>query len=207
MAQRPRGRATSIVASGLAAACIAVTAAGPAAADTIRNQEWWLSSLHVTKAWMSSKGTGVTVAVLDTGVDPTQPDLAGSVTDREGLHRLRRETGQPVLGDPRHGRGQPHRRARARPAPRRRDHRGGPGRQDPLGPGHAGEQGPAAGQRQYRGSACRCRSPGASATRSGTAPRSSSCRWTRQRCPRPWVPGEPARNGDRNRNGGGGDRH
>ncbi len=80
MAQRPRGRATSIVASGLAAACIAVTAAGPAAADTVRNQEWWLSSLHVTKAWMSSKGTGVTVAVLDTGVDPTQPDLAGSVT-------------------------------------------------------------------------------------------------------------------------------
>jgi subtilisin family serine protease len=80
MAQRPSGRATSIIASGLAAACIAVTAAGPAAADTVRDQEWWLGPLHVTKAWLSSKGTGVTVAVLDTGVDPNQPDLAGSVT-------------------------------------------------------------------------------------------------------------------------------
>ena len=79
MAQRLRGRATSAVAAGLAAACLAM-AAGPAFADTVRNQEWWLSSLHVTNAWLSSRGSGVTVAVLNTGVDPGQPDLAGSVT-------------------------------------------------------------------------------------------------------------------------------
>ncbi len=79
MAQRLRGRATSAVAAGVAAACLAM-AAGPAFADTVRNQEWWLHSLHVTKAWLSSRGNGVTVAVLNTGVDPAQPDLAGSVT-------------------------------------------------------------------------------------------------------------------------------
>lgn len=98
MAQRPRGRATSIVASGLAAACIAVTAAGPAAADTIRNQEWWLGSLQVTKAWMSSKGTGVTVAVLDTGVDPAQPDLAGSVITGKDYTGSGEKAGTPFWG-------------------------------------------------------------------------------------------------------------
>jgi hypothetical protein len=79
MAQRLRSRATAAVAAGLAAACIAM-AAGPAFADTVRNQEWWLNSLHVTKAWLSSRGAGVTVAVLDTGVDPGQADLTGSVS-------------------------------------------------------------------------------------------------------------------------------
>ncbi|HWG64542.1 MAG TPA: S8 family serine peptidase [Streptosporangiaceae bacterium] len=66
-----------------AAAALALTTAvlstAPALADQVRNNEWWLASLHVTKAWMSSQGAGVTVAVLDTGVDPTQPDLTGSV--------------------------------------------------------------------------------------------------------------------------------
>ncbi len=79
MAQRLRGRATSAVAAVVAAACLAM-AAGPAFADTVRNQEWWLNSLHLTQAWLSTRGSGVTVAVLNTGVDPAQPDLAGSVT-------------------------------------------------------------------------------------------------------------------------------
>ena len=79
MAQRLRGRATAAVAAGLAAAYVALTA-GPALADSVRNQEWWLTTLHVTKAWDSSRGAGVTVAVLGNGVDPGQADLAGSVT-------------------------------------------------------------------------------------------------------------------------------
>ena len=79
MTQRRRARAARTIAAGLAASCVAVAAAGPALADTVRNNEWWLSSLHVTQAWLSTKGTGVTVAVLSTGVDTTQPDLAGSV--------------------------------------------------------------------------------------------------------------------------------
>jgi len=79
VARRFRRRATAVVAAGLAVACAALTA-GPALADQVRDQEWWLGALHVRTAWESSKGSGVTVAVLDTGVAPAQPDLAGSVT-------------------------------------------------------------------------------------------------------------------------------
>ena len=53
---------------------------GTAAGDKIRRAEWWLSRLHVTQAWPSSQGTGVTVALLSTGVLTSHPDLAGSVT-------------------------------------------------------------------------------------------------------------------------------
>ena len=46
---------------------------------TIRAQEWWLANLHVRQAWQSSRGAGVTVAVLSSGVLATHPDLSGSV--------------------------------------------------------------------------------------------------------------------------------
>ena len=46
---------------------------------TIRAQEWWLANLHVPQAWQSSRGAGVTVAVLSSGVLATHPDLSGSV--------------------------------------------------------------------------------------------------------------------------------
>jgi Subtilase family len=85
------------MAAGLAVACVALTAA-PAVADQIRNQEWWLSALHVTTAWESSKGSGVTVAVLDTGVDATQPDLAGSVTTGPDYTGSGRTAGGPFWG-------------------------------------------------------------------------------------------------------------
>jgi hypothetical protein len=97
MVQRLHRRATAAVAAGLAATCLGVAAA-PAFADTVRNQEWWLTSLHVTKAWLSSRGAGVTVAVLDTGVDPTQPDLAGSVTTGRDFTGSGRTAGGPFWG-------------------------------------------------------------------------------------------------------------
>jgi hypothetical protein len=53
---------------------------GTATGDKIRRSEWWLSRLHVTQAWPSTRGTGVTVALLSTGVLTSHPDLTGSVT-------------------------------------------------------------------------------------------------------------------------------
>ena len=62
---------------GIAASRAGMTS--QAAADKIRDQEWWLANLHVTQAWAATRGTGVTVAVLSSGVAADHPDLTGSV--------------------------------------------------------------------------------------------------------------------------------
>ena len=66
------------VAAGTAVVCLALSAA-PAFASGVRGQEWWLRKLHVTRAWQSTRASGVTVALLDTGVDTAQADLNGAV--------------------------------------------------------------------------------------------------------------------------------
>jgi subtilisin family serine protease len=54
--------------------------AGSAVADSIRdNQQWVLDMLRVEAAWSVTEGSGVTVAVIDSGVNPDVSDLAGSV--------------------------------------------------------------------------------------------------------------------------------
>ncbi|WP_432124806.1 type VII secretion-associated serine protease mycosin [Streptomyces sp. C10-9-1] len=77
MTPAPRTRRLTAV---LAAAAFALLpAAPPAHADTVRAQQWSLEALHTERAWQTTRGEGVTVAVLDTGVDDEHPDLAGSV--------------------------------------------------------------------------------------------------------------------------------
>ncbi|WP_433477456.1 S8 family serine peptidase [Spirillospora sp. CA-142024] len=72
---------------GVAAAAGAAALAGTwlmpvqAHADEVRDrQQPILNLLGMDAAWKITKGAGVTVAVVDSGVDPQQPDLRGKVT-------------------------------------------------------------------------------------------------------------------------------
>ncbi|MFB7175600.1 type VII secretion-associated serine protease mycosin [Streptomyces sp. NPDC056254] len=81
-----RGAAV-LSATALLAATVTATAT-PAAADTIRDRQWGLLALRAEEAWGTTRGDGVTVAVLDTGVDESHPDLSGQVlagTDLIGM--------------------------------------------------------------------------------------------------------------------------
>jgi type VII secretion-associated serine protease mycosin len=84
--RRPPSPLSAAIRHGLAAACAVLTGVGvllglpaPAEADWVRQAQWQLTALHASDAWRVSSGTGVTVAVLDSGVDASHPDLAGQV--------------------------------------------------------------------------------------------------------------------------------
>ncbi|MFF5206863.1 S8 family serine peptidase [Streptosporangium sp. NPDC000396] len=63
-------------------ALIALGAAPVVHADDVRgSQRQVLRTLDLSGAWRTSTGKGVTVAVLDSGVDPDHSDLVGSVTE------------------------------------------------------------------------------------------------------------------------------
>lgn len=71
-----RGRAVASAALGMLLVGIASV---PAHAETIRSRQWHLDTLGADEIWKISKGEGVTVAVIDSGVDKNNGDLRGQV--------------------------------------------------------------------------------------------------------------------------------
>jgi len=70
----------------------------PAGADAVRNNEWALAALQIPDAWATTTGKGVTVAVLDTGVDTGHVDLTGQVTTGPDLVGGDARPGDPFWG-------------------------------------------------------------------------------------------------------------
>ena len=66
----------------LAALALAVTAApaiaaAPTVNDPLYAQQWGPQQVHAPEAWATSTGTGQVIAIVDSGVDLSHPDLAG----------------------------------------------------------------------------------------------------------------------------------
>ncbi|WP_369364019.1 type VII secretion-associated serine protease mycosin [Streptomyces sp. CG4] len=51
----------------------------PAYADSVRARQWHLDAMHAEEMWKISTGRGITVAVIDSGVDDSLADLKGQV--------------------------------------------------------------------------------------------------------------------------------
>jgi type VII secretion-associated serine protease mycosin len=75
----PRHDARRALFAVVAAFVVVSAVSTPAFADSIREQQWYLSELDISHAQQISEGAGVTVALIDTGVLADHRDLSGAI--------------------------------------------------------------------------------------------------------------------------------
>jgi len=101
MLTRARRLGCALAGGGLALALAAgpAVAASAAPSDSVRQQQLWvLDMLNVPPAWSLSEGAHVTVAVIDSGVDPNVSDLTGSVITGTDFTQLNTPRSNPNWG-------------------------------------------------------------------------------------------------------------
>ena len=90
----------------IAAVAASILFGGSAAsADAVRDDEYWLDTYGIRAAWATTQGEGVTIAVIDTGVDGSVAELAGAVVGGADFSGLGSSNGQKPVGTdgPEHG--------------------------------------------------------------------------------------------------------
>ncbi|RKR75014.1 S8 family peptidase [Frondihabitans australicus] len=104
--RRPLALAGFVAAVAIVLLSGGVLTAQPARADDIRSREYWLQDYGIEQAWNTTKGKGVTVAVIDTGVDGSVSELQGAVTGGTDFSGQGSSNGQTPIddsGDSSHG--------------------------------------------------------------------------------------------------------
>src|SRR2546423_4344456 len=74
--------AAALAATAAAATTAVVLTAAPAFAapnDPLYTKQYGPQQVHAEQAWATSTGAGTVIAVVDTGVDLTHPDLSGKL--------------------------------------------------------------------------------------------------------------------------------
>ncbi|MEU1806204.1 S8 family serine peptidase [Streptomyces sp. NPDC019937] len=74
-----RSRASAVLALLASLLVIMGLVAPSALAENMRERQWYLDAMQADSMWKVSSGKGVTVAMLDSGVDASVPELRGKV--------------------------------------------------------------------------------------------------------------------------------
>lgn len=93
-----RRRVVGLLAAVLALASLAVPPPQPAWADEIRDRQYWLEAYGIQQAWTITRGAGVTIAIIDTGIDASHQDLRGAVVGGTDVSGLGGANGQIPVG-------------------------------------------------------------------------------------------------------------
>lgn len=81
-------RRNSLLVTSVCAASLGGVVGMPAQASAADLTQWHLEAMHAKEIWATSTGEGITIAVIDTGVNAALPDLQGRVLEGENFSGL-----------------------------------------------------------------------------------------------------------------------
>ncbi|WFB07109.1 S8 family serine peptidase [Streptomyces sp. LX-29] len=69
-----------------------------ASAETMRERQWYLDKMQAERMWKVSTGKGITVAVIDSGVNASEPELQGKVLKGMNVFNPQRDAHHDAAG-------------------------------------------------------------------------------------------------------------